>query len=357
MTLKKIITVNLIASTVIGCTHVWAYDNCGYYQQAPCSSTPICQSNMVVVNGRCVIPGMNAWTTYPLDTSRGNKTSIDPNGQTVTLNAWAWDDIERDRLDMNSNSLNNAFVLSPNMHLTDGRYIYVVRVVDKNMILRRYDRDYVKRINKSRGKPPTSIGYSYSDNRYPANYHKKNQGAGSQSITSTPCAPGTNDCVYDHVRHTQLNGTLPAVDGSYLTSNAWEPVYCAGELRVLDGKIDRINNASGHFKPSAVCVENTYTLLQALDMPLSSSIQKGDYSSVDTEEYFYCPDDDTSNRYYRGRYATACVYMPGMDGSFDLIEIKDNQSSICAAAGAGNYPWRWGSCYGDSQGFPWWIVG
>ena len=53
---------------------------------------------------------------------------------------------------------------------------------------------------------------------------------------------------YQYVRHSQLN-------------HGWDPVLCAGTLYMKDGSICRMNNSSGHFKPSAKCLDRVQEAL------------------------------------------------------------------------------------------------
>lgn len=269
---------------------------CGYYLEPACSSAPVCQTSLGLTpdaNDLCVLTAMSNWDQYPLDTSRGNYDG---------MNYWKYDDLVRDQLNMDSNQLRYQQLIfgnkNPSLELKahdrphDGRYIYVIRISDGKMIMRQFDRESKRSADTLF---PLAVRFNYSRFRNLDNYRVQN----GSNLRGTACgypspllAPG-DECMYLHVRHSQINGTKPAVDGSFSGSDAWNPVYCAGELRVHNGKIDRINNASGHFKPAVACLSNAITLLKALDIPISAKVKSGDYSTVDTSEVFFCSQGDS----------------------------------------------------------------
>ena len=176
---------------------------------------------------------------------------VDNNKKKVS-NGWQYDDICRDRLDMNTGLLNYVTMIDsindPNTRqiieqlkgknekkklLADGRYIFVLRKYANEpdrlgLVLRRYDRNHVRE-NDEICKNDT---FSYQNNL-------KN--------TLSKDIPG-------HVRHSQLN-------------NGWNPLYSAGELWVSDGRIVAVSNESGHFKPSKASLDYVKETLDYLSIP------------------------------------------------------------------------------------------
>lgn len=271
-------------------SHVFA---CGYYLENGCMPPNPCQTNLGLsldsTGSKCILTDMGTWSKYPIDGSRGNF-----NG----MNYWKYDDLVRDQLNMDSSQLEYAQPLfdnqQPSLELAahdrpqNGRYIYVIRTADGKMVMRRNDR-----VNPS-SILPMLIRFDYTRFRNPNNFRSTaTNDVNATALSSKPCTldvlfKSGQYCVYKHVRHTQLNGTK-SLDGT--VTNAWDPVYCAGELRVHNGKIDIINNASGHFKPAATCVSNVITLLKALDIPVDTNVKFGDYHTFDTSELFICSQD------------------------------------------------------------------
>jgi hypothetical protein len=76
---------------------------------------------------------------------------------------------------------------------------------------------------------------------------------------------------YLHVRHSQLNG-------------GWLPVWCAGELSIKDGRLWRLNNESGHFKPPTTCLPNVERTFLAYGYRKASDFASGAFSQVRATE-------------------------------------------------------------------------
>ena len=163
------------------------------------------------------------WVKKQLDASRGMlELRMAKCLLNDITNAWQCED---QSLTMNPLIVRPIEVMT-NVLLKDGRYIYVYRATDDKFVMRNYDR----------GDPthPTCDAY-YKKYQLPEN---KGQ----------------------HVRHTQINAVLDA-QGTY---NGWGPVWSAGELRVKNGKVAYINNASGHFKPSRSHVMQAVNFLESV---------------------------------------------------------------------------------------------
>jgi RHS repeat-associated protein len=175
----------------------------------------------------------SSWTKKGLATGRNERGEY-----CDELNCWQYDDRIRDDLDMNWQNLNYVTELRRGMiqTLEDGRYIYVYRGTDNKLIIRHFDRDVG--------------GKDYSRYRYPNNYKNGR---------------------YLHVRHSQLNG-------------GWEPLWCAGELRIKDNKIYRLNNESGHFKPEEWRLNYVKITLDAWGIPLHPEFRMGNYKDVTAAE-------------------------------------------------------------------------
>ncbi len=177
---------------------------------------------------------------------------LDSNRKKVS-NGWQYDDLCRDRLDMNTGHLNYVTMIDsindPVTHqiieqlkskriiaeksLADGRYIFVLRKYANEpdrlgFVLRRYDRNQIL----ANGQICKNDTFSYKDNL---------------DKTLGKNIPG-------HVRHSQLN-------------NGWNPVYSAGELWVKQGKIVAVSNESGHFKPSKASLDYVKETLDYLSIP------------------------------------------------------------------------------------------
>jgi len=160
------------------------------------------------------------WIETPINNQRNIKGEQCKDENNKEINCWIKDDKLRDKLQMNTYWLN--FVTQLNEWSTqlpaDGRYIYVYKKSDNSIYVRNYDRDDSK--------------FVYEDNC------RQNP----ESPSNFFCPTQMNK-KYLHVRHTQLNG-------------GWDPVWCAGEMRIEKGKICFLNNASGHFAPQLKCVQD-----------------------------------------------------------------------------------------------------
>lgn len=267
---------------------------CGYYLESPCKLSSPCRSELGLeldaVKNACIFSAIKnkTWKTYPIDDSRDNNENC--NG----MNCWKYDDIVKNKLNMDSSQLEYSEQIFGNKQpslelraretLRDGRYIYVIRTSDGKMVIRHYDQEYA-----TTNVFPLIVRFDYARFRNPHNYRTQD----SSSKEMSPCTPLSllpvgATCNYLHVRHSQLNGTKPALDDSYQDSDAWDPVYCAGELRVHNSKIDRINNDSEYFKPNPACVSNVVLLLKALGISMDKHMKAGDYHKISTSEVFDC---------------------------------------------------------------------
>lgn len=194
------------------------------------------------------------WHEQPLSsrslTSEEKKNACKYHNKTVS-NGWQYDDVCRDRLDMNTSHLNHVTVIdsiddantgeiikglkgeASSKKLADGRYIFVLRKYanepDKlGLVLRRYDRNAIQ----PTGQVCKNDKYSFADN------------IGKTIAKGNP----------GHVRHSQLNG-------------GWNPVYSAGELWVKNGRIIVVSNESGHFKPTKASLDAVRETLDYLAVP------------------------------------------------------------------------------------------
>lgn len=278
----------------LSCLFIHNVFACGYYLEPLCISSSPCQSELGLepdaTNQYCTLSAIKnkIWKTYPIDDSRDN--TEDCNG----MNCWKYDDIIKNKLNMDSNQLEYAEQIfgeqKPLLEIRahdiphDGRYIYVIRTTDGKMVMRHYDQEYT-----TTNLFPLTVRFDYSRFRDLNNYRLQ----GNNLSDGLPCTPFSllplgATCNYLYVRHSQLNGTSPAVNDSYQESNAWDPVYCAGELRVHNNKIDRINNRSEYFSPNAKCVLTVIAVLKALDIPIDDNVQTGSYKKISTSEVFDC---------------------------------------------------------------------
>lgn len=327
--------------SVFFCTKSFAIavsSSCGDYQQQVCRGgfctkttcqNALCKANLTPSrNNICTVDSDNSvtgWRKYAID----------------GLNNWKYDDLIRDKLNMDSTQLSGAIVLQANTHLNDGRYIYVLRANDANMIVRPFDRDEdVKPIDNR-----INIRFEYPSNRNINNYRLVNKGAGpngfsdsSNNCMSNNLDPPGKECAYKHVRHSQLNGTKPSsATNGFNDSDAWNDVYCAGELRVFGGKIDIINTNSGHFKPDAACIENVKTLLAALDIDISPYLQTG--RSISTAELYNC----RYSAVYNVSATPLCVYQFSYSAQL-WREIKQTAGGSCFSVNDPFRYWRHGKC-------------
>lgn len=166
-------------------------------------------------------------------------------GGTTNKSCWAKDDQERDNLSFNTDSLGYVIYIRPDINLPDGRYIYVVRSSGQ-MLIRNYDR-------AKDGGRPTCPGYDRF--RAQQNWRSRN-----------------NKDEYLHVRHSQLVG------------NNTDEVYAAGELRVKNRLVDRINNASGHYQPTVAAVGYALQKLSAASIQIAPDLVAGDHRFVSAAE-------------------------------------------------------------------------
>ncbi|MDR1312087.1 MAG: hypothetical protein LBK01_09525 [Burkholderiaceae bacterium] len=172
-------------------------------------------------------------------------------------NGWINDDKCRDRLVMNASELDRTIIVDDKDKITkaaSSRYIFVLRKNDNQLVLRRYDRSY----SLSTG------GYDWCDN---------------DAYLYAPNKKTIKDKNNRHVRHSQVNG-------SQGESNAWKPIWSAGELWIDRGKIIAISNESGHFKPSAKSLQYvketlSYLSIPAGDIPLYDAINSSDKRKLD----------------------------------------------------------------------------
>lgn len=298
------------------CCLISSVFSCGYYLEPLCEQPNPCRSELRlepdIKNQYCTLSGIKhkTWKTYPIDDSR------DQNENCKGINCWKYDNNIKYQLNMDSNQLeysepisgskNPSLTLQAHDVLQDGRYIYVVRTTDGKIAMRHYDQ-----VCATVSHFPLTVRFDYSRFRNPKNYRIRGQNVNS----ATPCSPSSllpvgTTCNYLYVRHTQLNGTTPPSDNGYQDSNAWDPVYCAGEIRVHNHKVDRINNQVEDFKPDEKCVSNVLTLLKALDIAIDEHVRAGNYKKVSTSEVFDCKDSQNElvpsvpdSRYH------ACAYL------------------------------------------------
>lgn len=264
-------------------------EKCGALGQTPCMYCegsgeeqicgPSCKfQDYQITNTMCDLNRQN-WKLKELDDSRGSLCGAPPK------NCWRYDDEDRDRLHMSRQGLHHAEKLVAGMpSLPNGRYIFV-HTKEGEVWISAYDRG-------------DEYYYNRSDTNWRNDFH--------------PCFPLSPGCDYKHVRHSQLN-------------EGWDPLYCAGEMRIANGAIDRINNASGHFKPSVSCI-NDYLIptLRAMFLPLSKDLRAGDFMKVNTKEDskldLTCPAPHLS-------HGLVCGFMKDGSGADYL--------SPCLACGAG----------------------
>jgi hypothetical protein len=197
-----------------------------------------------LAGGTCAIDRSN-WTPKPLDMTRTERGC----GGSTDISCWKRDDDSRDHLDMRASMLNFVSEIVPNGSFPDqGRFIFVYRVSDNKLVIRRYDRAH--------NEDDATLGacLDYARYRYPANQRGD---------------------IYQHVRHSQLNG-------------GWGPVYCAGEMTIKNGALWRLNNASGHYKPNEACLSYVANTLRWYGYSIASDFSMGDYSRVSVSEVS-CP--------------------------------------------------------------------
>lgn len=196
----------------------------------------------------------SSWREQPLASrslTRAEKAANCRYDNKAVSNGWQYDDVCRDKLNMNTGDLNHVTIIdsindmntqeiikglkgeNASKKLPDGRYIFVLRkyanAPDKlGLVLRRYDRNVIQ----PTGQVCKNDKFSYADNL---------------NKTISKGNPG-------HVRHSQLNG-------------GWKPVYSAGELWVKNGQIIVVSNESGHFKPTKASLDAVKETLDYLSVP------------------------------------------------------------------------------------------
>jgi len=231
---------NLSESPCSRCTDevcvYWPFNFCCIKEACTCEATAYSCNGDLAINpsGTCDVKRYG-WIETPIDNSRSQASC-------QNMNCWRYDDSVRDRLEMDTSRLNFVTKLKGVSRLPEnGRYIYVYRKSDNNIYIRNYDR------NESDKK------WMYSGNcRDHTNFGQ---------YDCSPTATGR----YLHVRHSQLNG-------------GWDPVWCAGELRIENGKICMANNESGHFKPDQRCLGYVRTTLKDWGVPMADNAIFGDYT-------------------------------------------------------------------------------
>ena len=183
----------------------------------------------------------NGWADTPIDNSRTDCKKTCGN-----MNCWKCDDTKRDHLEMDTSKLNFVTKLKQNTGgLKDGRYIYVYRKSEDDIYIRPYDRNQ-----------------SDSKWMFPGNCRVKTQ------FGQYPCktAAGKNGR-YLHVRHSQLNG-------------GWDPVWCAGEMRIKDKQVCIVNNESGHFKPKKQCLDYVHIALENWGILVAGNAKFDDFNKA-----------------------------------------------------------------------------
>ena len=180
------------------------------------------------------------WTDKPIDSRAISRSEYikDCTQKNKITNGWINDDKCRDRLVMDTSKLDHVIVVDGKEKIAkapSGRYIFVLRKNDNQLVLRRYDRSH--RISSGQYDRCNNDAYLY----------KKN----IETI---------KDKNNRHVRHSQVNG-------SHGEADAWNPVWSAGELWIENGKIIAISNESGHFKPSSGSLQYVKQTLNYLSLP------------------------------------------------------------------------------------------
>lgn len=217
-----------------------------------CNAGLVPNSGMRDVEGDVCVFDRTIWKETKIDYTRTG-----PNcGGNQPVSCWQVDDQTRDRLETDTAKLNHVTVLGPDetaLPTTGERFIYVYRKQDDKIVVRNYDRDQKTYM-------------------YPGNCRTQS-GFGAYKCD----ADGITNGDYLHVRHSQLNHAPDTTPG-----NNWGPVWCAGEMRIENGEVCMINNASGHFKPNASCIDNVASSLKAWGVPTSEWLMSGDFDTYNT---------------------------------------------------------------------------
>lgn len=202
-----------------------------------------------LAGGTCSID-RSGWVSKQLDMTRTG----DGCGADKGVSCWRVDDEERDKLDMRWGALNFVSEIKPNgLFPQQGRFIFVYRASDNKLLVRNYDRAH------DEDDQTLKACLNYAQYRYPGNMRSKYLG-------------GVD--TYLHVRHSQLNG-------------GWGPVWCAGEMRIEDGKLSALNNASGHYQPNKDCLSNVMNTLAWFGYQVADNVVVGSYLNVSVNES--CP--------------------------------------------------------------------
>lgn len=215
-----------------------------YMNDSVITGDPYCNEGLTIAGGTCVLD-RSGWVTKALDMTREGVVAGIPCGGSRSISCWRVDDETRDHLTMDTSSLNYVSEITPGGQApASGRFIFVYRPSDNKLLIRRYDRAHTE------GDPELTACLGYAQYRFPGNQRQQE---------------------YLHVRHSQLNG-------------GWGPVYCAGEITFKGGAVWRLNNASGHYQPSATCLNYVETTLKLYGYPLHQDYQKGPYNVVHATE-------------------------------------------------------------------------
>jgi hypothetical protein len=157
------------------------------------------------------------------------------------VNCWQCDDFYRDKLAMKQDEITHISKVVDRQIIPDGRYIYVWQS-GGDFLIRNYDR--------------------WNDDSLSDECHE---------LYKQYQLPSNSGLTVKHVRHTQVNGS-------------WDAVKAAGELKVKNGKIVKINNSSGHYKPG---VEFVHAAVEHLRDVLHITVEPnaaGDHAQVSTEQ-------------------------------------------------------------------------
>lgn len=207
-------------------------DDCGWYNQKACHCTPEAYTCALIVCHDCSphdscapgyqVVGASSYTwlfgwsneaTCDLNRTNWIETPIsndrNASGESCgDMNCWKYDDTVRDQLNMNTSDLNLVTNVKNGLP-GDGRYIYVYRKSDNSILVRPYDR---------------------SETTFSLQYPGNCRALASGRIALVGCKlPNLQSGGYLHVRHSQLN-------------SGWDPVWCAGEMVIKNGKICLANN-------------------------------------------------------------------------------------------------------------------
>jgi hypothetical protein len=230
-----------------------AEESCGYWPFVVCCwkfgctcTKPgpyACSGDLRALSGTCDV-NRSGWSATPIDDSR-NRANCN------NMNCWQYDDSVRDKLEMDVQKLTGVTRLDRSQHKLplDGRYIYVYRKSDNTIRIRHYDRNE-----------------SDKDWMYPGNCRAQT------NFGQYPCtAAGIGSGRYLHVRHSQLNG-------------GWDPIWCAGEMRIENGRVCMANNESGHFRPNKSCLAYLKTTLREFGVAMDANAVFDDFSRASASE-------------------------------------------------------------------------